>query len=412
MKRFGMLGFMMGIVGMLGSLGAAVFHGVAFLGDTAYVAVMEDSTLNVLFTPNAGLTWENRSAYANNTLQPMWDVEFVNGSVGWIGGIVSFLFHTQDAGYSWSLQNYGGSKFITRIKMLDAQTGWAAGGDAIYFRTTDGGQTWTWYLVSFDVVTDLYGVAAISADECYMAGGIPYGAPGGQGYVFHTTDGGQTWQILLQSDVHDFLDVAFPSPDHGVVVGGTDTDPYEPVILYTQNGGQTWTDVTPAEGHTLRAVHFVDENEGWAVGKFGTVLHTTDGGLTWSLQNTPTQVTLFDVEFSDALHGMAVGDSNVVLYTADGGQSWVRYDVVQVEESQVWIPGRWGVDRTWIVSGRNLQVPEWVQRISENWTVLSVQGREIGRLRQGNAAVFMRLPEGAYWLRSPHGWVRVLKIGQ
>ncbi len=407
--RFALLGFLFLWGGV--SLPAAVFHGVSFFGDTAYVAVMQDSTMNLLFSPDAGLTWENRSAYANTTIQPMWDAEFVNGSEGWIVGIVSFVFHTQDAGYSWSLQNYGGSKFITRLKMLDAQTGWAAGGDAIYFRTTDGGQSWSWYLVSFSVVTDLYGVAPISADECFMAGGIPFGAPGGQGYVFHTTDGGTSWDVVLESTEFDYLDIAFPTPTQGVVVGGTDTDPYDPVILYTSDGGQTWTNVTPYFGHTLRAVHFVNENEGWAVGKFGTILHTTDGGLTWTLQNPPTQVTLFDVEFSDALHGMAVGDSNVVLVTSDGGQTWTRYDVVQVTES-VWKPTQ-GLPtlRTWIVKAGG-DLPQGLRSLQGTWRLYSATGavQFQGRVEELTRVVGALAP-GLYWLQQGSTRVQVLKIG-
>ena len=354
-----------------------LFHGVSFFGDTIYVAVWGDSTQNLLFSPDTGYTWENRTAYVQGVVQPMWDAEFVTSRIGWIGGIISFVFHTNDAGLSWQLQQYAGSKFITRIKMIDSLVGWAAGGDAIYFRTTNGGQTWEWYFVGSQLYTDLYGMAPLSDLECFAAAGVPSGFPGGQGYIFHTTDGGNNWEILRQDTVYDYLDIVFMDATHGVVVGGLDDEPYSPIVLYTNDAGQTWIEVTPNFGYTLRAVTSVG-NKLWAVGKFGTIIYSQDGGLTWELQNTPTQVTLFDVEFSDESHGVAVGDSSVVLYTNDGGNTWQRR-TVQVTEEENSIDWQ-SMQKTLLILRKN--TAQMVNELEGEWIVYSTTGKRHGHPAQ------------------------------
>ena len=384
----------------------SILHGVSYHGDTLWIAVLHDSLVNALYSPDRGTTWYSRNALASGQVKPMWDLDFVNGTTGWLAGDVSFVFYTEDAGQSWTLQNYGGSKYITRIRMLNDQVGWAAAGDKIWFRTTDGGQTWQWYLVLEGRMTDFYGVAPISADECFMAGGIPFGVDGGQGMIFHTTDGGQTWDLLRDDSTYDYLDTWFVDGQTGWVVGGTDTGNYEPIILHTTDGGQTWQDQTPPVGHTLRAVQFVSATEGWAVGKFGTILHTTDGGQTWQLQPAPTQVTLFDLDFQDALHGAAVGDSSVLLLTDDGGQTWQRL-TVEVAEARPW-PGAAGTGpRTlWVRQGR-LELP------AGQWTAYSAEGRKLFTLRvpAGSRVPWPALlPEGLYFLKQPGRTLRVMVL--
>ncbi len=375
---------------------ASILHGVSYYGDTLWIAVLHDSLVNAFYSPDRGNTWYYRNALAGGQVKPMWDLDFVNGTRGWLVGDVSFIFYTDDQGQTWTMQNYGGSKYITRIRMLNDQVGWAAAGDKIWFRTTDGGQTWQWYLVLEGRMTDFYGVAPISADECFMVGGIPFGVNGGQGMIFHTTDGGQSWELLRDDSTYDYLDTWFVDASTGWVVGGTDTDPYEPIILHTTDGGQTWQDQTPSMGHTLRAVQFVSATEGWAVGKFGTILHTTDGGQSWELQPAPAQVTLFDVDFQDALHGAAVGDSSVLLLTDDGGQTWQRL-TVSVAEARAWpSPDASGPRTLWVREGR-IYLPAGV------WDLYAPSGRRLQRIHATGAplSLFRFLPPGVYLLQNP-----------
>jgi photosystem II stability/assembly factor-like uncharacterized protein len=151
----------------------------------------------------------------------------------------------------------------------------------------------------------------------------------GQGLIARSTDGGLNWDSLYQaSSYEDFFDVHFMNTLEGIVIGGDESD-YSPIILKTTDGGLSWNPVSaPANSYYLRAADFVG-NEGWVVGRFGTIIYTSDGGDSWTPQTSSATNTLFDVDFSDNLHGITCG-YDAILYTTDGGQNWEQ---VGIEEN-------------------------------------------------------------------------------
>ena len=96
-----------------------------------------------------------------------------------------------------------------------------------------------------------------------------------------------------------------------------------PVIAFTSDGGTTWQ-AAPAPGkRPLTGVSFVGQ-DGWAVGKHGTILHSSDGGATWVRQRSGVLRDLGAVTFTDAQHGFAAGSQGVFVKTVDGGLTWTR----------------------------------------------------------------------------------------
>ena len=61
----------------------------------------------------------------------------------------------------------------------------------------------------------------------------------GMGFVFHTTDGGQTWTAVEPDPDGAWQAVHFADTDHGCLAG-------EQTIIRTADGGQTWAAVTLA----------------------------------------------------------------------------------------------------------------------------------------------------------------------
>lgn len=114
---------------------------------------------------------------------------------------------------------------------------------------------------------DIHGLHFITAQEGWMTGR--------EGAVYHTTDGGETFEktnagldVLLTS-------VDFPDPGHGWAVGERGT------ILRTDDHGKTWTvQKSPVDYHLL-SVFALGREEAWIVGDWGTMLHSRDGGRTW-----------------------------------------------------------------------------------------------------------------------------------
>jgi photosystem II stability/assembly factor-like uncharacterized protein len=70
--------------------------------------------------------------------------------------------------------------------------------------------------------------------------------------------------------------------------------------------------VPPNTRSTLLNVDFVSDNNGWAVGRGGTILRTEDAGVTWVEQETGTKLNLYGLHFAKKV-GWAVGAGGVLL---------------------------------------------------------------------------------------------------
>ena len=77
----------------------------------------------------------------------------------------------------------------------------------------------------------------------------------------------------------------------------------------------------------LLGVYFVNADDGWAVGKSGTVVHYD--GTAWSTEDIGASKDLNAVSFSDANNGWAVGKGGFVYYY--DGSAWSIQDTIVVD---------------------------------------------------------------------------------
>jgi photosystem II stability/assembly factor-like uncharacterized protein len=118
-------------------------------------------------------------------------------------------------------------------------------------------------------------------------------AAGRNGRIFLTSDGGKNWHLRAEGLPNTyFLDVSFPDPAMGIVVG-YQSNPNQGLIMRTTDGGRTWSK-TEIPGPLL-AVSFANSNFGIAVGNFGTIQRTTDGGRSWKRQSGGVLFDLYGV---------------------------------------------------------------------------------------------------------------------
>ncbi len=320
---------------LISSAFALDYHGCALAPDNLHGwIVCIDTSATILHTTDGGTTWEQQSPPSADTTRKLFDVTCVNQFLAWTTGFHSQwaaeILHTDNGGLDWYQQVRGFSKYGTRIEFIDEYHGWAAGGDGALAMTTDGGGFWEQIFTNW-AANEYYGISFVNQWDGWMVAGYPDSMLTGQGFIVRSTDGGLTWDSLYQSLTYeDFFDVYFFNVFDGIIVGGDEADT-SVIILKTTDGGLSWNPISaPANSYYLRAVDFVGD-EGWAVGRFGTIIHTTDGGNTWTFQPNPATNTLFDVDFSDNLHGFACG-YDIVLLTTDGGQNW--YESPGIEEHQ------------------------------------------------------------------------------
>lgn len=316
----------------------------------------------ILYSENAGNTWQD---YSINTDIDLNGLHFIDQYNGWIVGEEGTILYTQDGGVGWEYQDCGCDNNFREVFFTDELNGWIVGGHAIY-NTTDGGANWELqYYNEYENPSDIF---FADPDIGWIAN-----AATNNGFVYHTSNGGQNWysQGSLSATI---VGISFSNSYNGWAVGSRiDGSGWSGYIFNTTDGGLNWSNQwTGWDGVILNGVHatnsgpvwavgggglmlkkesgtswaelseafdkntryysvfFVDQDNGWLVGggesyfyeDWERIRHTSDGGLTWEMQhsaNGHNHQILNDIFFIDEYKGWAVGKSGAIRHTADGG---------------------------------------------------------------------------------------------
>ena len=243
------------------------------------------------------------------------------------------------------------------VSATSRQVAWASGSHGTYLRTVDGGRTWGPGQIPQAAQLDFRAVVAFSADEAFLMSA----GPGEQSRIYHTTDGGQHWQLqLTNSNPKGFFDsMAFWNSKHGIVLGDPIPDEKGKLhfeLLETEDG-QTWQPmVSPQMPEAVEGEGaFAASNSSIAIaadgrasptasdpniwfatgGKAARVFHSPDRGKTWETFPTPVlhgpeSAGIFSIAFRGTRHGVIAGgdykhpndDGPNLAFTEDGGQTW------------------------------------------------------------------------------------------
>ena len=296
------------------------------------------------------------------------DVYFVNPSRGWAVGDRGAIWHTDDGGQHWRLQQSPINCRLEAVYFVNDEIGWAVGGtvqpythlgEGVVLRTLDGGRRWTRLksaalpmLKSVKFTSPTRGWAVGAPSAMYESG------------IFRTQDGGRSWSPV-KAPAERWLCADFLDDSAGVVAGehgqlsvlakqraiaarlpqlgmrsirdirladhksgwlAGDGG----LVLSTSDTGQTWE--IPPRAIPPAAMHEFDYKAlavygpaVWVVGSPGSfVLHSPDGGRSWRMQPTGQTLPLNGIHFADAKRGWAVGAMGAILSTNDGGATWRR----------------------------------------------------------------------------------------
>jgi photosystem II stability/assembly factor-like uncharacterized protein/dienelactone hydrolase len=175
----------------------------------------------------------------------------------------------------------------------------------------------------------------------------------GYGSIYHTKNGGVTWEKQLEKKGTFFRCIAFVDSLNGFAgTVGTDYFPNvtDTIPLYgTTDGGKTWNPVSYSGPYVkgLCAMDIVREqyiNHGkidykihiYAVGRVGSpanMMVSHDGGLTWTSNSMNKDCKmLFDIKMFDKNNGIVCAASDedmeksnaLILKTSDGGKTWKK----------------------------------------------------------------------------------------
>jgi photosystem II stability/assembly factor-like uncharacterized protein len=230
----------------------------------------------VLSTDDGGANWRQVPGL---TLPTLTRVKFFDAERGIASGAgtsayPSGVFVTHDGGRNWQPLPTGGPGQWLAADFVDADTG-AVAGPAGQFAT----------LMRRRVVT-----APSAITSCRTLRALRLVPPAGGwlvgdgGLVMMTRDLGNSWQSPpgelppIVADHFDFRAVAAIG-SHVWLAGSPGTR-----VFHSADGGQTWEPLMTGQRTPLRAITFVTETTGWAAGDLGIILATTDGGHTWQEQ--------------------------------------------------------------------------------------------------------------------------------
>lgn len=146
------------------------------------------------------------------------------------------------------------------------------------------------------------------------------------------------------------------------------------LVFKTTDGGDTWSPLITGTTYELYSIDFpVDDQVGFACGEMGTVLKTEDGGATWMVIDTGVTTDLFSVFFKDNSVGYAAGESGVVLRTSDGGATWTDVSPAAALSDFRDVAILYdGVTRAVVAVGADSQLYRWVDDGSANVNLVAV----------------------------------------
>lgn len=266
----------------------------------------------------------------------------------------------------WQTQTVNTDASFRAVSVASADVAWVGGTKGTFLRTTDGGKSWLTGSVPDAQTCDFRDVKAIDGQTAYLMSAGP--AEKGQARIYKTTDGGQQWTLIYQTQQTGvFFDgIDFWDDRHGIVF----SDPVESkwFMLSTDDGGKTWQPVASAALPSMvpneaafaasgTSLVVQGKQNVWVAsggGSFGRVFRSADRGRSWAVSNTPLPAGdatgLFGMHFFTNKIGVVVGGNykqeqlpgpNAAI-TRDGGQTWqllTQTDPPGLKEAVALLPG-------------------------------------------------------------------------
>jgi photosystem II stability/assembly factor-like uncharacterized protein len=162
------------------------------------------------------------------------------------------------------------------------------------------------------------------------------------GYIYKTTDGGNSFITQLNQPSTSFRCVGFANAAKGWA-GNLGTGSWSPTtdtlpLYQTLDSGNTWQAVTNITGPLPKGIcgiSVVNDTVVYACGRVGGpayIMKTTDGGASWTSAPFLNAFYLVDCHFFSVDTGIVVGCTGTsfanelyaVYYTTDGGQTWIQ----------------------------------------------------------------------------------------
>lgn len=186
-----------------------------------------------------------------------------------------------------------------------------------------------------------------------------------------TTLFAQEWSVVSESELNTLTDIFMIDANEGWLVGK------EGSIYHTTDGFQSFEMQNSGVEDELRKVFFIDKNIGWIGSKVGQILRTVNGGATWEVIDLAPFLpeglafSYFDaMTFTNSTTGHIVtGKSKNVflLKTTDGGETWAIKDSLVSTSSQRWYDIQFYDDNKGVIVGDKKGTQKYTTDGGETW---------------------------------------------
>ena len=286
------------------------------------------------------------------------DIAFVDENSGWYVNGYGNIFHTDDAGTTWTKQLEKKGTFFRTINFVNKNIGFAGTIGTEYFPnvtdtiplygTKDGGKTWNPVAYKGNYVKGLCAMDIIK-EQYINAGNIDYkthiyavGRVGTPANIMISHDAGTTWEShSMENDCKMLLDIKMLDKKIGFACAATsdDVEKSNALILKTIDGGKTWKKVYQSKRpfEIIWKMSFPTKKVGYVTvqsynpdAKISKqhLAKTIDSGNTWKEIDLVDDAAAreFGVGFIDEKHGF-VGTMTSGFETKNGGKTWSKIDL-------------------------------------------------------------------------------------
>jgi photosystem II stability/assembly factor-like uncharacterized protein len=246
---------------------------------------------------------------------PIFAADFASATRIAAGGATGATAVSDDAGLNFSPIGGRLTGNFSRVHAGgQAGTAFAPGDNGTLAKTVDGGKTWTRGNVSTS--EDVIDVAFPTAQVGY--------ALDSSGGLFRTNDGGASWKTLDTGTTARPSQLAAPSTTTVILVGPTG-------LRRSTDSGDTFSTVTDRD--VVKAKLNAIDRAGSALFVSGRrdLLRSTDRGKTWTPLHKPGRASL--VDFVDAKTGYFQAEGGALWRTSNGGKKWKRLFGVGTERA-------------------------------------------------------------------------------
>ena len=264
-----------------------------------------------------------------------------NSDIIWVGAPSGGLWKTTDGGNSWSsntdlLPNLGVSDIAidpTNTNIMYIITGDRDADDTYAYglmKSLDGGISWNTTGLSFNLTSSYRGNRIlIHPNNSNIL--LVSTRKSGYGETYRSTDGGNSWEMVLEGPNLISMEFNASNPDivYGVTTGNSK-------YWRSNDNGQNWSNVTseaglPSSGNNRGIVAVTDANPDVVYilysandNGFGGLYKSTDGGYIFNLQTDSPNLMGYQVNGGD-----------------EGGQGWydIALTVSPIDENEVYVGG-------------------------------------------------------------------------